>query len=249
MYLREILPKLGFALVCGAPPVIAGPGTPPPKPLSELKKRYDDALHYKSPRMIARTLEPLAAAAAAEKKKEWARRILKRHLLHKDEAVRVSAAKAYGVLALRGSSKDLRRFIDRRSGNRQPHKVKLAALESWGLIHDPGTYSDLLAYIKVPSHEPEMLELAVVAARGLARYRPASKYKRYVMLRQCMKTLDHIYGSAVGSFSAAAEKWWTALGPEMIQAFNELTGQELSSYLECQTWWRENRGRVKAGKA
>lgn len=234
-------------ILLAAVPAVADPG--PPEPLSQLKDEYDRALHYKSPRMIAVMLEPLAAAAAAEKEKKWARGVLKSHLSHPDERVRVAAAHAYGTLAMAGTSKDLRKAIDRRSANREAHAVRLAAIESWGRIHDRGTYRELLAHVRVPSRRAERRELALAAVQALARYQGLPRQQRYELLREYMKTLDHVYGSALGSFSASAEAWWGALGPEMVETFGRLTGKRFATYLDCSDWWRENRRRVKAGKA
>jgi hypothetical protein len=235
-------------LLSGALPAAANPGAPP-KPLSELKDAYDRALHYKSPRMIAITLEPLAASAAAEKQREWARGILRANLSHPDEAVRVAAARAYGTLAMAGSSKDLRKVIDRRGANREAHAVRLAAIESWGRIHDAGTYRELLDHIRVPSHRAERRELALAAVRALARYQGLDRRPRYELLREYMKTFDHVYGSAVGSFSASAEAWWGALSGAMVETFARLTGRPFASHRDCSEWWRENRRRVRAGRA
>ena len=206
-----------------------------------------------SPALIAASLKDVAMAAVAtkdDKAKQAARAHLKRCLKHRSVTVRLAATELYGLLALKGSSRDLRSLVDPRRNGRQPHEVKLAAIRAWGTIHDNGTHEVLMRYIRVPSHLRERLQLARAAARALAAYRPRRGLKRYEMLRDFMQAFDHIYNSATGAVyaSGAAMEWWAVLAPEMVETFNTLTVLKLRTYSECCYWWRKHRRRVRAGK-
>lgn len=218
-----------------------------------VQQQFHQVYRRGSPELIAKSLQDVAMAAVAAKDnrtKQAARPTLRRCLKHRSPTVRIAAVHLYGLLALKGSSRDLRSLVDPRRNQRQPHAIKLAAIAAWGSVHDSGTHKVLLRYIRVPSRHRDRLELAQAAVRALAAYRPPKGRRRYELLRDFMQAFDHIYGAAIGVIypSAAATEWWGALAPEMVQTFNVLTVLKLRFHSECWRWWKRNHRRVKAGK-
>jgi hypothetical protein len=219
-----------------------------PKRLAEALDEYGRAARSTLPIWLAESVTELAragAAASSKNDKIHVRQRLKRCLSHPDLRVRVAAARAYGLLALPRSSRDLRSIVE----HAEDHPIELveAAFDAWARIHDPGTYEVLLDYIKVPSHEEQRRALAKAAAQAMPGFMGLSGRARYEMLRELMQTFDFVYRSA--TTGRAGLRWWMLLSPELVAAFNELTALRLHTYKECWTWWQRYHRRVKAGRA
>jgi hypothetical protein len=238
------------SLALAAIAVLATPGyAKTPKRLADALDEYGRAARSTLPIWLAESVTELARAGAeapAKRDKIHVRRRLKRCLSHPDMRVRVAAARAYGLLALPRSSRDLRHIVE----HAEDHPLELveAAFDAWARIHDPGTHEALLDYIRIPSHKKEERALAQAAARAMPGYMGLTGRSRYEMLRDLMKTFDYIYASAQ-SPSSAALRWWMVLAPELVASFNELTALRLETYKECWTWWRRYHRKVRAGKA
>lgn len=223
------------------------------RPVHDAMAAYETAAKGTSAKHLADEVLALAKAGALatdKRDKRWVRRALKRSLKCNALEVRIAAIRGYGTLAMPGTSRDLRRFVDRKKNKREDLELRLAAIHAWGSIHDKGTHRLLLAYIKVPSHLRDRCVMAQAAAEALMGYRAVTGRARYDFLRDFMATFDHIYGSSTGMihYSRAAVDWFGALHNRMVATFNTLTGQSCVTYRECWTWWKANHRRVKAGK-
>lgn len=222
-----------------------------PEAYRTAREAYHEAAASKDKQKLAAAIPDLARAAAdggAPLPKEDARKILRKHLRTHDALVLDAALRGYGILALRKSSQDLKPLVLRRLNERRPQKIKIAALQAWASIHDPGTHADLLEYIRVPSHLKEQRELAAVAARCLGAYKEIPKKHRYELLKDLMHTFDGIQRAGSGTVmpSAAAAEWLAALSGPMVGSFNALTGQKCATYHECVRWWKKNKRKLKA---
>ncbi len=226
----------------------------PASPYADAKAALLAASKEDSAADLADAIRLLGRSAAASKDKiakKEPRKLLRPHLRSRKPEIVRAAIEAYAVMALPGSSRDLRQLVERKLSKNRTHELRLAALGAWGRIADKGTHVALTDYIRVSSHHAEKRELAVAAAKSLAHYKRIPKKKRYELLKDLMKTYDMIYkarGPSGISRSAAAAKWWGAVGGEMLTSFNALAGTKLKGYHDCGLWWRENKGKVKAGR-
>lgn len=225
----------------------------PASPYTDAKAALLAASKGDSAAYLAYAIRSLGRSAAASKDKiakKEPRKLLRPHLRSRKPEIVRAAIEAYAVMALPGSSRDLRQLVERKLSEDRPHELRLAALDAWGRIADKGTHVALLDCIRVPSRHAEKRERAVAAAKSLAHYKKIPKKKRYELLKDLMKTYDMIYGAGSGGIfpSAAAAEWWEAVGGEMLTSFNALAGTKLKSYHDCGRWWRKNKGKVKAGK-
>ncbi|MHC4342674.1 MAG: hypothetical protein ACYSX0_20975 [Planctomycetota bacterium] len=226
----------------------------PPPPFEEALEEFDRAAKQKDSMVLATAARALARSAAAVPDKKLKVEALKRlHLClrHPAPAARMAGLDGYGRLALRGSSRDLLGFVDRKRNKSQRPEIVTAALEAWGKIHDPKSHEMLLTYVRVPSHKAGARNLAVAAARALAHYDPAKGNKRYQFFRDLVQALERVYGAATGgSVSAAATQWWASVGPELIRSINTVAfgKQRISTYEECRAWWKDNHRRIKSGR-
>jgi hypothetical protein len=226
----------------------------PPPPIQDALAEFDRAAKQKDSMVLATAARALARSAAAVEDKDLKIEALKRLRLclkHPAPAARMAGLDGYGRLALRGSSRDLLRFVDRKRNKSQRPEVVTVALAAWGRIHDPKSHEMLLAYVRVPSHKAGDRNLAVAAARALASYDPPKGNARYQFFRDLVQALERVYGAATGgSVSAAATQWWASVGPELIRSINSVAfgKQVFSTYEECRTWWKDNHRKIKAGR-
>ncbi len=125
--------------------------------------------------------------------------------------------------------------------------MRLAAIAAWAAIHDQGTHETLFGHIRLPSTERDRQDLAVAAAKGLAKYSVLPKGgPRYTFIREFMQAFDALYDSTF-YFSAGAMEWWGLVHPHMLNTFNTLVNTKVRTYQGCVDWWRDNRRKVQAG--
>jgi len=242
------------AFLCIAIPaalLAAGDGKErPPRPFAEARAEYEQAAGSRDSKRLARAIRELARSGLvsdAKGERAYVRKALKRNLKHKVPEIRIAAVRAYGVLRLPGTSRDLRRLIRERRPKRE---LILAALESWGRIHDPDSHRELLALTKSPVDDKLRREVAGAAAQALRGYRALPRARRWQVIGDLMRTFDVLFAVA---HKRPEEKsveitWWEAVAPHMVAAFNSLTMQRMEDYHECQRWWKDHRYDVKDGK-
>lgn len=216
-------------------------------------RAFHAALESSDPSCLAQAILELASAAKALCDPVASKEVIahiRPCLRHRATEVKLAAILAYGMLAVPRSSRDLRKYADRKSNRRQPHEIKLAAISAWGCIADPGTHGVLLAYMRVPSRHKERLELALAATRALANYKNVKGYRRYTLLHEYMHAFTLIYAAAhcPRAKSASAMNWYLCLLEDLLKTFCALTGKHAQSWQECDRWWRANKRRVKTGR-
>ena len=202
---------------------------------------------------LAKATNDLAASARAnpvEKFKQQARARFKGLLKRRGAETRKIALDGYRELAMPGTSRDIRQFVDPKRNKRMPVEVRQASLLALGEIQDPKTFGTLLDYIRVPNQDPAAIALAVTAAEALSGYDKLEKQNRYTFLKETMKVFNAIYSAGGGSFapSAAASVWWGKLQEPMTAAFNAVAKTEFTNYRDCWTWWKQNHRDVRAGR-
>ena len=214
---------------------------------------FHAALESSDPSYLAQAILELAAATKALCDPATSKEVIaeiRPCLRHRPIEVKLATIHAYGRLAVPRSSRDLRRYADKKRNRRQPHEIKLAAIGACGCIADSGTHGVLLAYMRVPSRHKERLELALAATRGLAHYKNVKGYRRFTALHEYMHAFTLIHGAAHCRTlrSAAATRWHMFLLEDLLKTFCALTGKYAQSWQECDLWWRANKRRVKAGR-
>jgi hypothetical protein len=240
-------------LFLAIPAALLAAGEPkerPPRPFAEARADYERAAATRDAKRLARAIRELARSGLVSDVKAeriYVRKALKRSLKHKLPEIRLEAVRAYGVLRLRGTSRDLRSLLrDRRS----KRELILAALESWGRIHDPDSHRELLALVKSPVDDKLRREVACAAAQSLRGYRALPRAQRWQVVGDLMQTFDLLFAAAHKrpAEKSVEIKWWEAVAPQMVVAFNSLTMQRMEDYHECQRWWMEHRYDVKDKK-
>jgi hypothetical protein len=249
----------------GAPepalPAKEEPAAPPPPVFAHLVELHKDAVDAKDDAEAAKLLTALCQSAVkgaadaedpvavkfAEEDKKTARTLCRKALLSRELAVILAALNGYGTLAIPGSSVEIKQFADVQLSEKRPLKVRLAAITAWAAIHDQGTHETLIGHIRLPSTEQDRQDLAVAAAKGLAKYRVLPKGgPRYTFIREFMQAFDALYNSTF-YFSAGAMDWWGLIHPHLLATFNTLVNTKARNYQACVDWWRDNRRKVQAG--
>lgn len=182
-----------------------------------------------------------------------ARSLCRKAIVHPRRALILAGLEGYGILALPGSSDDLKNHAGRQAGERRPHAVRLAAIGAWGRIHDPGSHLLLIDHLRLPSRQPEAAELALAAVEALQHFRHVPRgLKRFELLRDVMllfEALRNASGINTGFVVSADSTHWYALQEaRLVVLFNVLTEQGVLSYPAALSWWRANRHAVKAGQ-
>ncbi|MHC4339800.1 MAG: hypothetical protein ACYSX0_06270 [Planctomycetota bacterium] len=222
----------------------------PPRPFAEARAEYEQAAGTRDAKRLLRAIRELARAGLVSDVKgeqAYVRKALKRNLKHKLPEIRIAAVRAYGVLRMPGSSRDLRLLIRERRPKRE---LILAALESWGRIHDRDSHRELLALVKSPVDDKLRREVAGAAAQALRGYRALTRARRWKVIGDLMQTFDMLFAVAHKrpEEKSVEIKWWETVAPQMVAAFNSLTMQRMEDYYECQRWWKDHRYDVKEGK-
>lgn len=247
---------VGCALVALAAPQAVGDGETKPskgKGYDDARRCYD-AAKGGSLEAHAKAIEDLARAAAASgnlKQRKDARKVLKKSLKCKEQALVAAALRGYGQLALPKSSRDLKKFVDKKASKKIPKALRTEAIKAWTRIQDPGSHEALLDYIKLPMDDKTLRELAVLCAVELRNYKGGTRKQRFTLLEDYMKVFDMVYSSGIGSFmaSAVAAAWWDKVKDPMLETFNELVSdladEPFESYPDARDWWRQMRKVMK----
>jgi hypothetical protein len=275
---RLLLPSILLALLA---PLSAAPGTTlgggfatrsawadrPENPLVQMFAAYEEAdkandvearvrlLPLICRRVAETTFDPKDDAARREVEgfRKKARALCQRAIVHPRRALILAGLEGYGLLALPGSSQDLRHHARRQDSERRPQEVRVAAIAAWGAIHDTGTHDVLLDHLRLPSTEEEAQERALAAVTALRRYRAVPRgLPRFELLRDIMllfTALRDASGLNTGFVtSAASSHWYAVLEAPLVVLWNHLTDQGFLGFAQCAAWWRDNRQEVRAGR-
>ena len=254
-----------LGLAAGSGPRVAQADAPPT--FAELTAAYE-AADKRNDVETRVTLLPrlctLAAEATYDEKDDTGRRrvqgdrrqahsLCRKAIVHPQRALILAGLEGYGILALPGSSDDLKNHAGRQAGERRPQEVRLAAIGAWGRIHDPGTHVLLIDHLRLASRLPEAAERALAAVEALQHFRHGPRgLKRFELLRDVMllfEALRNASGINTG-FVASADSthWYALLEARLVVLFNVLTEESALSYPQALSWWRANRHAVKAGR-
>jgi hypothetical protein len=239
---------LVLAVAAGAPQAQTPAKKPKPaaKPFPEARKDYEEAAKGTDAPALVEALTDLARSGFLSddrREKAFARGALKRCLRHKAKQVRVAAAAGYGVLLEPGSSRDLRSILKQAPRGRLDPDLVLAAIDSFGRLHDRGGHLVLLSLIEKPAAGDDRKAQARAAARALRGYRVLPRAERAEIVSDLMFGFDKLFRVAhrrVDEDSLQA-RWWKAVEPDLVSAFNALTRQRWEDYYECTEWWSKNR--------
>ncbi len=194
-----------------------------------------------------------AARRRVEGDRKKAHSLCRKAIVHPRRVLILAGLDGYGILALPGTSDDLKNHAGRQASERRPQEVRLAAIRAWGRIHDPGTHVLLIDHLRLPSRQPDAAERALAAVEALKDFRHVPRgLKRFDLLRDVMllfEALRDASGANTGFVvSADSTLWYGLLETHLVVLFNVLTEQGHLGYAQCLAWWRSNRHEVRAGR-
>jgi len=238
-----------------------------PSPFEALVAAYEEADRKNDVETQASFLPQLCRLAAgatfdpkddeARKRVEADRRkahsLCRKAIVHPRRLLILAGLDGYGILALPGTSDDLKNHAGRQPGERRPQEVRLAAIGAWGRIHDPGSHELLIDHLRLPSRDPEAGERALAAIEALKHYRHVPRgLKRFEVLRDVIllyEALRDASGINTGFVTSAdSSTWYALLDVQLLVLFNVLSEQSLQGYAAAVAWWRANRHQVRAGR-
>lgn len=181
------------------------------------------------------------------------RTFCQRAIHHPRKVLILAGLDGYAVLAVPGSSQDLRPLARRSENKRRPLEIRLGAIAAWGAVHDPGTHGELLEYVRLPSPEAEARTLAISALQALQGYRALERGVQRHDLMSAVMTLftrlrEEARLSSSGATSALSRDWFDVLEKPFVELVNALGGQIFVSYGQCLRWWNDNKASIRAGR-
>lgn len=182
-----------------------------------------------------------------------ARTFCQRAIYHPRRALILAGLEGYSILAVPGSSQDLKPLARRRENKRRPLEVRLAAIAAWGAVHDPGTHGELLEYVRLPSTDVEAQTLAISALQALQGYKAlalgAQRYELMGTVIALFQQLRDEAGLRTGmTISPVSKDWYEVLEKPFVELVNALGGQIFVSYAQCVRWWGDNKASIRAGR-
>ncbi len=240
-------------LVLGGAVAVAQERRPPPTPFPRAKSDFEAAFAGTDAARLARAVAELARAGLisdAKAEKQYTRAALKRCLKRKEAEVRIAAVKGYGTLRLPKSVRDLKPLLSQSAKGRVPHELALVVVETWGALTEPGTHKELLAIAKKPAEGKKRRELGYEAARALRNYKVLPPRKRFEVLSALVIVFDQLFAiqQRRPEEDSPDRRWFAAVEPGMVEAFNALAGSRCEEYYECYDWWQQNRRKLKEAK-
>ncbi|MFM8980388.1 MAG: hypothetical protein ACKOSS_08000 [Planctomycetia bacterium] len=168
-------------------------------------------------------------------------------------ALILAGLEGYGILAIPGSSQDLKPLARRSESKRRPLEVRLAAIAAWGAVHDPGTHGELLEYVRLPSADREDQTLAISALQALEGYKAlalgAQRYELMGTVITLFMRLRDEAGLRTGmTITPVSKDWYEVLEKPFVTLVNALGGQIFVSYGQCVRWWNDNKASIRAGR-
>lgn len=222
------------------------PKSAPAKSYAEARADFDAVAKSCDAGVLTTALTELVRAAVKDKDPKHAksvRKVLKQLLKHKDERVVAAALQGYGSLALPKTSSDFKRFVHKKRSRRLSLQLRKEAIKAWARVGDRGGHEVLLDYIKLPSTDAGLIELALLSATEVRRFSGKTSKAHAGIIDDFMKAYAAIHSAGIGSFMAStvAAAWWDKLKDAMLATFNELADRKCEDYPSCRDWWREAR--------
>lgn len=176
-----------------------------------------------------------------------------RAITHPRKVLVLAGLDGYAILAVPGSSQDLKPLARRSANKRRPLEVRLAAIAAWGAVHDPGTHGELLEYVRLPSPDAEARTLAISALQALQGYRALERgVQRHDLMAAVMGLFSRLREesrlSSMGAASPLSRDWYEVVEKAFVELVNALGGQIFVSYGQCARWWADNKASIRAGR-